>query len=123
MPSLRQGAPPSADHAYCRGVTESVSILILGAGGDLTKRLLLPGLASLLSVHDYDVQVLGAGREERTDEEWKQLIRDSFGQITEPGNADRYLESARYITTPDVTEVAWMEPAVDPSRRAARSSG
>ena len=80
-----------------------MSLLILGAGGDLTKRLLLPGLASLLSAHDYDVQVLGAAREERTDAEWQQLIRDSFAQITEPENADRYLESARYITG-DVTD-------------------
>ncbi|GAA1944582.1 glucose-6-phosphate dehydrogenase [Microbacterium deminutum] len=80
-----------------------MSILILGAGGDLTKRLLLPGLASLLSVHDYDVQVVGAAREERTDEQWRQLIRDSFGQITDPHDADRYLESARYITA-DVTD-------------------
>ncbi|MCR2762397.1 glucose-6-phosphate dehydrogenase [Microbacterium sp. zg.B48] len=86
-----------------RNVPESVSILILGAGGDLTKRLLLPGLASLLSAHDYDVQVLGAAQEERTDEQWRQLIRDSFGQVTDPQNADRYLESARYITA-DVTD-------------------
>jgi glucose-6-phosphate 1-dehydrogenase len=89
--------------AYCAGVTKSVSILILGAGGDLTKRLLLPGLASLLSVHAYDVQVLGAAREDRTDEEWRQLIRDSFAQITDPRDADRYLESARYMTS-DVTD-------------------
>ena len=94
-----RGRRPGAPGAYSRAVTKSVSILILGAGGDLTKRLLLPGLASLLSVHDYDVQVLGAAREERTDEEWRQLIRDSFGQITDPGDADRYLESARYIVT------------------------
>lgn len=85
-------------------MTKSVTILILGAGGDLTKRLLLPGLASLLSVHDYDVQVLGAAREDRTDEQWRQLIRDSFGQVTDPEDADRYLESARYVTS-DVTDV------------------
>ncbi|MGC5172987.1 glucose-6-phosphate dehydrogenase [Microbacterium sp. DT81.1] len=90
-------------------MTKSVSILILGAGGDLTKRLLLPGLASLLSVHDYDVQVLGAAREERTDEQWRQLIRDSFGQVTDPADADRFLESARYIVTPDVTDVARLQ--------------
>ena len=61
-----------------------MSLLILGAGGDLTKRLLLPGLASLLSSHDYDVQVIGAAREERTDAEWRQLIRDSFALVTIP---------------------------------------
>ena len=85
-------------------MTQSVSILILGAGGDLTKRLLLPGLASLLSEHDYEVQIVGAAREDRTDEQWRQLIRDSFGQIGDPKDADRYLESARYVTS-DVTDV------------------
>ena len=92
-------------------MTKSVSILILGAGGDLTKRLLLPGLASLLSVHDYDVQVLGAAREDRTDEQWRQLIRDSFGQVTDPKDADRYLESARYITA-DVTDVGQLRELI-----------
>lgn len=86
-----------------RRAPQAVSLLILGAGGDLTKRLLIPGLASLLSEHEYDVQVIGAAREERTDEEWRQLIRDSFSQVTHPENADRYLESARYITG-DVTD-------------------
>ena len=104
-------ARPGA-RAYSRAVTKSVSILILGAGGDLTKRLLLPGLASLLSEHDYDVQVLGAAREERTDDEWRQLIRDSFGQITDPADADRYLESARYIVTPDVTDVGGLRDLI-----------
>ncbi|BDZ44762.1 hypothetical protein GCM10025866_06710 [Naasia aerilata] len=77
--------------------TPSVSVLILGAGGDLTKRLLLPGLASLLSIYDYDVQVIGSSMEDRTDEEWKQLIRDSFSQVQDPKDADRYLESTQYI--------------------------
>ena len=85
-------------------MANSVSILILGAGGDLTKRLLLPGLASLLSVYHYDVQVIGSGMQERTDEQWRDLIRASFAQVTDAANADRYLESARYITA-DVTGV------------------
>ncbi len=85
-------------------MTISASILILGAGGDLTKRLLLPGLASLLSVYDYDVQVIGASLDERTQEEWKEMIRASFAQVRDPADADRFLESAKYITG-DVTDV------------------
>src|SRR4051794_23245199 len=77
--------------------TTSVSVLILGAGGGLTKRLLLPGLASLLSMHDYDVQVIGSSMEDRSDEDWRQLIRDSFGKVGDPADADRFLESARYL--------------------------
>lgn len=88
-----------------------MSLLILGAGGDLTKRLLLPGLASLLSEHDYDVQVIGAAREELTDEEWRQLIRDSFAKTTDPHDAGRNLESARYITG-DVTDAGQLESLI-----------
>lgn len=91
---------------------QSVSLLILGAGGDLTRRLLIPGLASLLSEHEYDVQVIGAAREERTDAEWRALIRDSFSQVTHPENADRYLESARYITG-DVTDAAHLRTLLE----------
>jgi glucose-6-phosphate 1-dehydrogenase len=55
------------------------SLLILGASGDLSKRLLLPGLATLLEVKtDWDVQLVGAGVEDLSDTEWKQLVHDAF---------------------------------------------
>ena len=88
-----------------------MSLLILGAGGDLTKRLLLPGLASLLSEHDYDVQVIGAAREQLTDEEWRQLIRDSFAKTGDPHDAGRQPASARYITG-DVTDAGHLETLI-----------
>ncbi len=83
--------------------TPRVSVLILGAGGDLTKRLLLPGLASLLSHYEYDLQILGSSLDERTDDEWRQLIHDSFAQVEDPSLADKYVHDARYITA-DVTK-------------------
>ncbi|WP_210479501.1 glucose-6-phosphate dehydrogenase [Naasia sp. SYSU D00948] len=82
--------------------SQRVSVLILGAGGDLTKRLLLPGLASLLSRYEYDLQILGSSLDPRTDDEWRQLIRDSFAKVEDPSLADRYVHDARYITA-DVT--------------------
>jgi len=55
------------------------TLLILGASGDLSKRLLLPGLATLLEVKtDWDVQLIGAGVEDISDADWKQLVRESF---------------------------------------------
>ncbi len=55
------------------------SLLILGASGDLSKRLLLPGLATLLEVKtDWDVQLVGAGVEDLSDSDWKQLVHDAF---------------------------------------------
>ncbi|MDO3697585.1 glucose-6-phosphate dehydrogenase, partial [Curtobacterium flaccumfaciens] len=55
------------------------SLLILGASGDLSKRLLLPGLATLLQVKDdWDVQLVGAGVEDLSDADWKAQVRESF---------------------------------------------
>lgn len=75
----------------------SVSILVLGASGDLTKRLLLPGLASLLDVFDYDVQVIGSARDDRSQQQWLQLVRDSFATVGDASKVERLLESTRYI--------------------------
>ena len=77
----------------------SASVVILGAGGDLTQRLLLPGLASLLVRHDYDVQVIGASHGESTDDAWRQLIADSFARVEGDGDPPDILESASYIQT------------------------
>ena len=55
------------------------SLLILGASGDLSKRLLLPGLATLLDVkEDWEVQLIGAGVEDISDADWKAQVSDSF---------------------------------------------
>jgi glucose-6-phosphate 1-dehydrogenase len=55
------------------------TLLILGASGDLSKRLLLPGLATLLEVkEDWDVQLVGAGVEDIADADWKRLVHDAF---------------------------------------------
>ncbi|MCU1569495.1 MAG: glucose-6-phosphate dehydrogenase [Naasia sp.] len=82
---------------------DKVTVLILGAGGDLTKRLLLPGLASLLARYDYDVQVIGSGIGERSDEEWAQVIRDSFAEGQEHADGDQPLPPSRWITA-DATD-------------------
>ncbi|WP_210507068.1 glucose-6-phosphate dehydrogenase [Naasia sp. SYSU D00057] len=92
--------------------TPRVSVLILGAGGDLTKRLLLPGLASLLAKHPYDVQVIGSGIDERSDADWQQLIRDSFAKVEDPSIAEQYLRDARFLTA-DATQEADLQKLLD----------
>ncbi|GAA3342948.1 glucose-6-phosphate dehydrogenase [Curtobacterium pusillum] len=65
------------------------SLLILGASGDLSKRLLLPGLATLLEVkEDWDVQLVGAGVEDISDADWKAQVRDSFENAQASKNED-----------------------------------
>lgn len=55
------------------------TLVILGAGGDLTSRLLLPGLASLLaSSRGTDIRLIGVDRDPMTDAAWKRRVTKSF---------------------------------------------
>ncbi|MHC5795940.1 glucose-6-phosphate dehydrogenase [Lacisediminihabitans sp. FW035] len=55
------------------------TLVILGAGGDLTKRLLLPGLGQLLgSSRGYDLRLIGVGFDPMTDVEWRSRVAESF---------------------------------------------
>ncbi|QDO86930.1 glucose-6-phosphate dehydrogenase [Ornithinimicrobium ciconiae] len=69
--------PPSAD-----GTT---TLLILGASGDLTGRLLLPGLGSLLAVETGShVRVVGADRVDMSQQEWVQTVTTAFASVDAP---------------------------------------
>jgi len=61
-------------------MTERIeTLIILGAGGDLTSRLLLPGLASLLaSTRGESVHLIGVDRGEMTDAAWTSRVTDAF---------------------------------------------
>ncbi len=62
--------------------TSPTTLLILGAHGDLTHRLLLPGLASLLIVEpEREVRVLGADRTDLTASQWRAIVKDSFSSV------------------------------------------
>lgn len=55
------------------------TLVILGAGGDLTSRLLLPGVASYLaSSRGQALQLIGVDRAARTDDEWRNAVRTAF---------------------------------------------
>ncbi len=58
------------------------TLLILGAGGDLTRRLLLPGLATLLAVQpDRPLRVVGADRVELSPDQWRERVTDAFAGV------------------------------------------
>lgn len=71
----------------------TTTILILGAGGDLTSRLLLPGLASLLKRRDFDVQVIGSGLHAPPD--WADVVAKSFATVE--ADADALLQDTTFI--------------------------
>lgn len=55
--------------------SQPVNLLILGASGDLTSRLLLPGLGTLLEVEPHRiVRILGAAVDPMTDEQWRERV-------------------------------------------------
>ncbi|GMA20917.1 hypothetical protein [Arsenicicoccus piscis] len=55
------------------------AFVVLGATGDLTARLLLPGLGSLMSVDPARrVRLVGVGRDAWDDERWRTLIREAL---------------------------------------------
>ena len=79
-------------------MTDTTTLIILGASGDLTERLLLPGLASLLkSDRGVDVQLIGTGRSERSPEEWDDVVKTAFNGDAGSDLAKKTLASSRYI--------------------------
>ncbi len=79
------------------------TLVILGAGGDLTSRLLLPGLASYLaSGRAHPIELVGADRSTETDDQWRSIVATAFGSNPSPAS-ERVLKNTRYVRT-DVTD-------------------
>ena len=73
------------------------TLLILGGTGDLSHRLLLPGLARLIARgRAPGLVVVGSGSRDWSQDEWKQRVRDSFSSEYEAASADarRELDAA-----------------------------
>ncbi|MBK5232934.1 MAG: glucose-6-phosphate dehydrogenase [Thermoleophilia bacterium] len=81
------------------------TLLILGASGDLTARLLLPGLGALLSDEpDRELLLVGSGMDDWDDERWRTTAAKSFaaGEATGP-RVDQVAANAIYLKA-DVTD-------------------
>ncbi len=84
------------------------TLVILGAGGDLASRLLLPGLGSLLaSSRGHDLHLIGADRGTMTPAAWRKRVQKAF-QSTPSKRADRVVQSTEYRQV-DVTDRAALE--------------
>jgi glucose-6-phosphate 1-dehydrogenase len=83
------------------------TLLVLGANGDLTRRLLLPGLAALLS-SDWEPRrrllVLGAGLGELDERSWQARVADAFAEGGQGRRVDDTARRSRYRSC-DVTSV------------------
>ncbi|MGM7671157.1 glucose-6-phosphate dehydrogenase [Microbacterium sp. A93] len=84
-------------------MSELRTLVILGAGGDLTRRLLLPGLATCLAagVPEGGLAVVGAGQEDHPD--FPDMVRQAFDEVLDAGQMEgpavrQTLDSTRWVT-------------------------
>jgi glucose-6-phosphate 1-dehydrogenase len=83
--------------------TDTTTLLILGASGDLTSRLLLPALGQLLVREPHrSIHLRGAGMEDLDDEAWRDIVRSSFA-TTDSSAAFDAVASTTY-TRADITD-------------------
>jgi glucose-6-phosphate 1-dehydrogenase len=81
------------------------TLIIFGASGDLTTRLLLPGLGSLLGSSESkdtalaaDLVVLGSGRSEKSREQWQKTLGDALNEGGAPkASAAALVRRADYV--------------------------
>jgi glucose-6-phosphate 1-dehydrogenase len=81
------------------------TLIILGADGDLTSRLLLPALGQLLTRDDKRmVTLIGAGMHDWDATHWRGVVEASFATVNAEGPAvDALLEGTDFVTA-DVTK-------------------
>ena len=93
-------------------MTSIRTLIIFGATGDLTSRLLLPGLGTLLSsAPELRIDVVGSSREPA--EDWAQVVAEAFDSVGASGPAAAHTrETARYVAG-DVTDAGDLERLLD----------
>lgn len=90
------------------------TLVILGASGDLTARLLLPGLGQLLdSDRSADLSLIGVGQDAMTDAAWRARVKKSFSGAGVTGaRAKRIAEQSVYLQA-DVTDAEDLRRVLD----------
>ena len=77
------------------------TLVIFGAHGDLTKRLLMPALYNLngSKLLDSNFSIVGVDRVDSSDEEWRKSLSDTMQEFTKDPNAEFY--------APQIDEKTW----------------
>lgn len=72
------------------GMAQHTTLMIFGASGDLTSRLLLPALGQLLMTEPKrTVQLIGAGMDEWTNDKWRDVVHTAFASADAEGAISR----------------------------------
>ncbi|MCC6496958.1 MAG: glucose-6-phosphate dehydrogenase [Propionibacteriaceae bacterium] len=93
---------------------ESTTLLVLGAGGDLSARLLLPALGQLLTVEpERRLRLLGVGIESYGRDAWRDRVRAAFRAGEATGDAvEALLETTEFLTA-DVSSADDLQRVLD----------
>jgi glucose-6-phosphate 1-dehydrogenase len=93
---------------------EIETLIILGAGGDLTQRLLLPGLAKYIATtRSTPVTLIGVDAVEISDDDWRERVAAAFAASGSGGSRlDETAGSSRHLHA-DVTDPAALQKVVD----------
>ena len=94
--SSSQKLAPAAAHP-----APPCTLIIFGANGDLTKRLLMPALYNLAGskLLDDNFQIVGVDRVDSSDESWRKSLSDTMQEFTHDPTAEFY--------TPQIDEATW----------------
>lgn len=92
----------------------TVNLVILGASGDLTHRLLLPGLGTLLKAQPKRrVTLIGAATDGLTDDEWRRRVDAALSDSgCGPKAAHRLVAGTRYVAM-DCTDPVQLKALLD----------
>jgi glucose-6-phosphate 1-dehydrogenase len=90
------------------------SLIILGASGDLTSRLLLPGLGQLLDEQGgRHLQLIGAGSADWSDDDFRKVVDASFATVNCSGPSVEHTRTTASYVKVDVTDPAVLQKLID----------
>ena len=97
-------SPEAAGQALTPAAAEPAppcTLVIFGAHGDLTKRLLMPALYNLAGSRllDGEFAIIGVDRVDSTDDEWRKGLSETMQEFTKDPNAEFY--------TPEIDQANW----------------
>ncbi|MCC7127809.1 MAG: glucose-6-phosphate dehydrogenase [Microbacteriaceae bacterium] len=86
------------------------TLIIFGASGDLSRRLLLPGLGQLVdSDRGARFKLIGVGQDKLSDPAWRSRVADSFKAGGSTGSRTRKLAAETTYVQADVTDPAELQ--------------
>jgi glucose-6-phosphate 1-dehydrogenase len=78
------------------------TLVVLGAAGDLTARLLLPGLAGLANSRHVPIELVGSDRVDWDDDHWRGRVEQAVGEAERSPQLEAIVRTTRYLRA-DVT--------------------